>query len=372
MVQADDVKAALEEGVRSGLFPGAVSFWGRPEDEPARAAAGLLGRSRDLRPVTESTIYDLASVTKILSTTSLAMILEARGLMDLQCPVPQGPLKKAAVWPSHWRTITPAHLLSHQSGLIPWLPLYRLTDSSLSLEKKRAAALQAIAQSRPEADPGRKTIYSDLNFILLGFLLESISGEPISRLFQREIARPLNLATAAFCPVNGDIAPTEDGFRCGGPIGHPDALWRGPVPLGRVHDDNAAWLGGAAGHAGLFSAAGDIWAIVRDWGRARDGRGTVFSKNINEFIKLRPDADGGGRALGFDLKAPDGTIFTSGTVGHLGYTGPSLWWDVEKDFAWLVLCNRVHPTARCGGIIEFRRRLMSEDNSAVKPVTQNS
>jgi CubicO group peptidase (beta-lactamase class C family) len=99
---------------------------------------------------------------------------------------------------------------------------------------------------------------------------------------------------------------------------------------------------------------------VRDWSKARRERGTVFGPNIHDFIKQQPDREGNGRALGFDVKTPDNTVFPSTAVGHLAYTGPSLWWDAENDFAWLTLCNRVHPSAGRGGITEFRQRLMSK------------
>lgn len=365
MISPEQVQRALDGGVAKGAFPGAVCLWGKPEEEPQPALAGNLGRSRDIRPVTPSAIYDLASLSKIMVSTSLIMILEERGLFDIHQPLSLGPLGKAVQWPPPWREITPAHLLAHQSGLAPWLPLYRLADKSAAPDVKRWAALTAITQSRPEAEPGHKTIYSDLNFILLGFLLEEISGQSLPALFQEEIAGPLKLTSATFKPTSGDIAPTEDGFRLGGPPGHPQAQWRGPVPPGRAHDDNAAWLGGAAGHAGLFSAAGDIWAIVRDWSRALRGRGLIFGPNIHDFIKPQPLFDGEAgaapqplRALGFDLKSPDGTVFPPSAVGHLAYTGPSLWWDWERDFACLILCNRVHPTARRGGIADFRQNLM--------------
>lgn len=353
------VEKCLRDGVETRLFPGAVCLWGQPEAEPEVAMAGNLGRSRDLRPVTRATVYDLASLTKILSTTSLLMIMERRGLIDIGQPLPCGPLAHAAQWPHGWRKITPALLLAHQSGLAPWLPLYRLPGTGI--EEKRRAALEAIINSSPEAEPGQRVIYSDLNFIVLGFLLEAATGQPLTRLFHDEIAAPLNLKTTAFNPTAGDIAPTEDGFRLTGPPGHPQAQWRGPTPLGRAHDDNAAWLGGAVGHAGLFSAADDVWRILRDWSKARRGEAQVFASNINNYLKPQAAPQGSPRALGFDLKTPDGTVFPPTATGHLAYTGPSLWWDAEADFACLTLCNRVHPSARKEGMADFRRRLLSPE-----------
>ncbi len=349
-MRPERVEALLDEGVREGLFPGAVCLWGNLE-EPRLAARGNLGRTRDRRPVTADSIYDLASLSKILAAASLTMILEERGLLDIRRPLPQGPLKDALAWPDRWKAVAPAHLLAHQSGLLPWLPLYRLP--ARAAEEKRRAVLAAIVASKPEAAPGQKTIYSDLNFIMLGFLLEAAAKKTLPRLFQEEIAAPLGLQRCGFCPTAGDVAPTEDGFRLSGPPGHP-----GPTPLGRVNDDNAAFLGGAAGHAGLFGAAGDVWRIVRDWAAARRGQGLVFGPNIKEYLKPRPAPEGPPRALGFDLKSPDGSVFPPTAAGHLAYTGPSLWWNPENDFACLVLCNRTHPRAKNdGAIADFRRRL---------------
>jgi CubicO group peptidase (beta-lactamase class C family) len=200
------------------------------------------------------------------------------------------------------------------------------------------------------AGPGELTLYSDLNFLLLGFLLEEIGGAGLSELFNRELAGPLGLSGTGFKPGPGAVlAPTEDGFRYGGPVGLADL--KGPTPLGRVHDDNAAWLGGVAGHAGLFAPAAGAWAIARDWVRAwRQGRGLVFERPaLAEFLRPVPDRAGLGRPLGFNRRGLALALASSSwpetAVGHLAYTGPSLWWAPDHDFLWLFLTNRVHPRA---------------------------
>jgi len=214
-------------------------------------------------------------------------------------------------------------------------------------------ALEALRTEIPLTEPGEITIYSDLNFLLLGFLLEEIGGLPLDGLFARELAGPLGLTGTGFKPGPGlDLAPTEDGFRWGGPVGHPEAAPRGPTPLGRAHDDNAAWLGGVAGHAGLFAPATGVWALAGDWARAwRQGRGLVFERPaLAEFLRPVPSRTGLGRPLGFNRRdlAPvlARSAWPEAAVGHLGYTGPSLWWDPDHDFLWLFLTNRVHPSVR--------------------------
>jgi CubicO group peptidase (beta-lactamase class C family) len=347
------VAERLNEGLQTGAFPGALAFWGAPGQAPRRVAVGCRGRSRNSVPVSFDLIYDLASVTKLLATASLAMILAQKGRLDLRLPLAEGPLGTGlpSLRTGSWSLITPEHLLAHQSGFQPWLPLHRLPN--IAPERRKEAALAAIWQEaalEPTSPrPGLRTVYSDLNFILLGFLLEEIGGQSLDRLFEQEIAAPLGLSALGFRPKSGPLCPTEDGFRWGGPVGHPEAGFRGPTPLGRVHDDNAAWLGGVSGHAGLFGPAAEIWTLAADWGRAwSEGRGRLFQREVlADFIRPRPSLEDGGRPLGFNIKAQQaflvGTGFSPVTVGHSGYTGPSLWWDPEQDFLWLFLSNRVHP-----------------------------
>lgn len=351
------VADCLDFGIRAGAFPGAVAFWGSPKDEPFRVAAGLRGLSRNAVPVTFNLVYDLASLTKLLATTSLALILAQKGILDIRRPLVDGPLGR---WlpagfsrARPWRLITPEHLLAHQSGLRPWLAIHRLPK--IALEKRREDAIKAIwhdsALEPGSPRPGQRTIYSDLNFILLGFLLEAIGGQTLGRLFDYEVAEPLGLTRLSYLPAVGPLAPTEDGFRWGGPVGHPDAGFRGPTPLGRAHDDNAAWLGGVAGHAGLFGPAEEVWALAVEWDRAWSAdRSQIFSREtLVDFLRPRPTREDSGRCLGFNIKPQQAALsessFSTAAVGHTGYTGASLWWDPEQDFLWLFLTNRVHPRA---------------------------
>ncbi len=348
-----EVEALLAEGVTRGAFPGAVAAWGDPlAGSPALAAAGRRGRSRNLDPVEPGLVYDLASLSKILVSTSLAMIFFQQGRLDLTLPLDQGPLTRlrpSKLSPAaDWSQINPAHLLSHQSGLPPWRPFYRLGGESIAVRRQKV--FQAIWEETPQARPGEATVYSDLNFILLGRLLEEIGGAPLDRLFAELVAGPLGIS-ASFKPAQSHLAPTEDGFRFGGPVGHPEALRRGPVPLGRVHDDNAAWLGGVSGHAGLFASAPDLWTLAADWAAAlAGGPAKIFDRrSLETFLRPRPARRDAGRPLGFNIKrevaALAGSRFSEKTVGHLGYTGGSLWWDLKENFLWIFLSNRVHPRA---------------------------
>ena len=350
---ASAVRALLARGVAAGAFPGAVARWGRPGGRVRTVAVGWRGLTRNREPVTADLIYDLASLTKILATTALALILFSRGRLDLDQPLAGGPLGSGLAGgqgsAADWNRLTPRHLLAHQSGLRPWRPFYCLGGHRAD---RRALALEALRTEIPVAAPGELTLYSDLNFLLLGFLLEEIGGAALSDLFDWELARPLGLTGTGFRPgPMAVLAPTEDGFRYGGPVGHPEAVLKGPTPLGLVHDDNAAWLGGVAGHAGLFAPADGVWAIAGDWARAwRQGRGLVFERPaLVEFLRPVPDRTGLGRPLGFNRRGLVPSMAASSwpetAVGHLGYTGPSLWWAPDRDFLWLLLTNRVHPRA---------------------------
>jgi CubicO group peptidase (beta-lactamase class C family) len=313
-------------------------------------AVGRRGLTRNREPVTAELVYDLASLTKLLATTALAMIFFSRGRLDLDQPLADGPLGPGLApggQGADWQRLTPRHLLAHQSGFRPWRPFYRLGGHGAG---RRTLALEALRTEIPVSGPGESTVYSDLNFLLLGFLLEELGGAALDVLFERELVKPLGLTGTGFRPGPGSApAPTEDGFRHGGPVGHPD--FKGPTPLGRVHDDNAAWLGGVAGHAGLFAPAAGVWAIAADWVRAwRQGRGLVFERPaLAEFLRPVPDRAGLGRPLGFNrrglVSALAGSDWPETAVGHLGYTGPALWWAPDRDFLWLFLTNRVHPRA---------------------------
>ncbi|MDR1395180.1 MAG: beta-lactamase family protein, partial [Deltaproteobacteria bacterium] len=238
----------LEEAVREGVFPGAVLIYGRVlAGEKALVLAGRRGLTRNREPAAWDLIYDLASLTKILSTGFLVMQAVTGGRLSLE-----DDLKKFG-WSGWLGSLKVIHLLSHQSGLAPWRPLYRLPADP----DARSSYKKALEAEEPSALPGRFTVYSDLNFLILGFILEELYRLPLGQLFEKEAARPLNLLNTGYCPQKEKAAPTEDGPRSGGPLDYPGVPRRGPVPLGRVHDDNAAGLGGAGGQAGLFGPAGE-------------------------------------------------------------------------------------------------------------------
>ncbi|MDR1577000.1 MAG: beta-lactamase family protein [Deltaproteobacteria bacterium] len=353
------IEAFLNKGVGQ-VFPGAVLIWGQPSQEAEKSpsekspvkqmlAVGRRGLTRDNVPVTLDLIYDLASLTKILATTFLAMIETTRGALFLDATLGD------YGWVGTVRNVTIRDLLAHRSGLPPWRPLYRLKPEPTL----RASYQKAIEREEIICSPGTRVIYSDLNFLALGFVLEDLNQLPLDELFAERIKKTLDLGRLGYKPTIGPVAPTEDGYRVGGPLDYPGAPILGPTPLGRVHDDNAAGLGGVAGQAGLFGNALDVWRVVSHWAQSLANQGSLTSalispKVLGAFLEPQSVWAGAPRALGFEL----GQGELAGLWGHWGYTGGGVWWDPVNDWALVFLSNRVHPTARERGILAFRRELV--------------
>ncbi|MDY6852908.1 MAG: serine hydrolase, partial [Thermodesulfobacteriota bacterium] len=235
-------------------------------------------------------------------------------------------------------------------------------------EKRRARVAELILNEPLESEPGRREVYSDLNFILLGLILEEIGQARQDVLFNRLIAGPLGLKTIGYRPLDHgslplpeNLAPTEKVPR------------RGGLLRGEVHDDNAAALAGVAGHAGLFGPVREVWRIFRSLRTAhRDEPGPrpVSPGIVRAFWQRSPHRT---RALGFDTPSPAGSsagrFFSPRSVGHLGFTGVSLWHDPDKDLTIILLTNRVHPVASNEAIKEFRPHIHDIAAETIKPRT---
>ena len=288
----------VERGIREGAYPGAALVVGRRDTTLFAKGYGHLTWSPGSPPVDpESTLYDLASLTKVLATTTSLMVLVDRGKVRLDAPVAayvrefRGPGRDGVtVW----------HLLTHTSGLRPTLPLYRDAADS-------AAALRLVYAASPEVAPGTRVTYSDLNAILLGEIVRRAAGEPLDVFAEREVLGPLELRQTMFRPaarLRPRIAPT--------------GVWRGHPVAGVVNDRNAARLGGVAGHAGLFATARDVAQfaqfILRE-GTLRDGRRLVHdardpagtgnpTRGPSAWVAGRPHR-GGGEQRGRAVWAPE-------------------------------------------------------------------
>jgi uncharacterized protein YbbC (DUF1343 family)/CubicO group peptidase (beta-lactamase class C family) len=329
-----EVDRLLESYQERGAFPGGVLAVGHKGALAHLHPFGALSYDPDAPPVTARTLYDLASLTKVVATTTMAMILVDEGKLDLDRPVRellpgfQGPHKDA---------VTVRHLLTHSSGLPAVAPLFKEI-------RGREAYLERIQGMALEYPPGSRSTYSDLGVILLGEILERVAGQPLEAFTRERIFEPLGMRDTLFRPpadIRLQIAPTEQD------------PWRGRMVQGEVHDENAFAMGGVAPHAGLFGTAGDLARFAQ---MMLDG-GIVSRETIALFTRRAgiPNSD---RALGWDTKSAQGssagTLFSASSFGHTGFTGTSMWIDPERQLYVILLTNRVHPTRENNLIREVR------------------
>ncbi|HVS02579.1 MAG TPA: glycoside hydrolase family 3 N-terminal domain-containing protein, partial [Thermoanaerobaculia bacterium] len=324
------VARLLDDYVARGAFPGGVLAVGHRGRLAWLHPFGRLTYDEGAPPVAADTLYDLASLTKVVATTTMAMILVDEGRLDLDTPVEdvlpgfQGPSKER---------VTVRHLLTHSSGLDWWAPLYEEVAG-------QQAYVERIQGMELVYEPGTESKYSDLALILLGAVLERAAGEPLESFVRRRVFAPLGMEETLFRPppqLRARIAPTEVD------------PWRGRLVHGEVHDENAFALGGVAPHAGLFATAGDLarFAQMVLWGGVYDHHRLASRETVERFARLA-GVPGSSRALGWDTKSPQGSsageLFAPRSFGHTGFTGTSLWIDPERELFVVLLTNRVHPT----------------------------
>ncbi|GAA4678961.1 serine hydrolase domain-containing protein [Streptomyces chumphonensis] len=299
-------------------------------------------------PMAKDTLFDMASVTKLFTSTVAAQLAE-QGVIDLDAPVARYLPPFAASDPAK-AAVTVRQLLVHRSGLVPWLNLYALPDDPDGDNATRMAAIYTSALQRP---PGTGYAYSDLNMITLAVLMEEVTGSPLDALVADRITGPLGLRDTLFNPppaLHDRVAATED------------QPWTGRGMIrGSVHDENAWALGGVAGHAGLFSTARDMAVFAQtlaDGGRY--GRTRLMSEDTVRAVLTDHNADIGAspRGLGWqvDQRFYMDALTTPVTAGHTGYTGTSVTVDPLQRMVFVLLTNRVHPTRERGTDSVYRRR----------------
>jgi CubicO group peptidase (beta-lactamase class C family) len=349
----------MEAGIAAGVFPGGallvrvrgrtahLSFHGRRSLEPPGA------------PVDARTCFDLASLTKVLAITPLVLRSIEQGRLELDEPVHR---RLDGFLGQGRESITVRMLLDHSSGLPAWRPYYetvRSTDGGVDLTttQGRAAVRHMAAAETPEAPPGSRALYSDLGFILLDWILERANGQPADALLAEWVARPLSLRSLFF--VDLKVPGTAARAREGRPFAATERCpWRGRTLIGEVHDDNVYAMGGVSGQAGLFGTVQDVAAVADAWLGSRLGAGGIFASHLVEEFWRKSAVPGSTRALGFDTPSPRasqaGGGFGPRTVGHLGFTGTSLWIDPDRELIVVLLTNRVHPTRTNEAIRQFR------------------
>jgi serine-type D-Ala-D-Ala carboxypeptidase len=362
----DAVDNATDEAVQQGVFPGAVLLVGRGEEVIYERAFGSRGLVPDQSPMQLSTIFDVASLTKPLATTIAMMLLVSDKTLRLDDQVTRF-VPTFGVCAKSPTTIR--HLLSHSSGLPAWKPYYEeviTVENSgranfISSRAAKSYVLEQIHREKPLSQPGTQVLYSDLGFMVLGEIIENITGSNLAAFCHDRIYQPLGLCSTMFVELTElPTAQTEAPENIFAPT--EICPWRKRVLCGQVHDDNAFAVGGIAGHAGLFSSAQDIHAIVARLDHCLRGSDSFLPQSVvQEFFTRDRSVSDSTRALGWDTPTPDksasGIHFSQKSVGHLGFTGTSLWWDLEKNCHVILLSNRVHPTRHNEKIKQFRPRI---------------
>lgn len=353
----------MKEGVSSGVFPGGILLVHHRGEIVFHEAFGSESSLPRSAPVTRETLFDLASLTKTLATAAAVLLLAAQGriaLSDLLFKF----IPEFAIGAK--KEITLFHLLNHSSGLPDWRPYYQ---EIVKREEKEPGflgspeakeAVYKMAHEEPLLElPGAKARYSDIGFILLGEVIERVAQEPLHRfchpLFSKVGCHETSFIRRGRRPrafQGRSFAATEAG------------TWRGKLIRGVVHDDNAYAMGGVAGHAGLFSTAREVYRLVRLWLDSIEGKGALDPELAALFVRRQTGSGvpaGTTWGLGWDTPSSphssSGQFFSPSSFGHLGFTGTSVWVDLKRDLAVVLLTNRVHPSRENQKIRSFRPAL---------------
>jgi CubicO group peptidase (beta-lactamase class C family) len=338
-----NVEKIINDAISRQAFPGAVILVWKDGESIFEKTFGNFTYEQNSAQVKLSTIYDLASLTKVLATTTAAMICIDKKLFNLDDKVSQYILSFAS---NGKENVTIKNLLLHNSGLPAWKRYYNksITEDEI---------LEDIYNSEIEFKPGAKTLYSDLGMIVLAKVIEKTANKSFDEFCKKEIFIPLKMINTYFNPpdsVKERIPPTEM-----------DNYWRMKLIKGEVHDENSSLLGGTAGHAGLFSTASDIAKLLK----VIMNKGKV---NRNQFIKIETleqftvDYNSKNkRLLGWDLKSIKGSSagekFSRESFGHTGFTGTSIWVDPSRNLFVVFLTNRVYPSRENKKILQVRPKL---------------
>lgn len=362
------LNAALDEGVREGVFPGAVLLVLKRGDVQFLGARGQratkLPRGEDPSPINVDTVFDIGHVSGTVATTTMLMKLVDGGRLALDDRVSRylqtfGVLGKSA--------ITIRQLLNHTSGLAPWHPFYEELDRLNSGARRGVFSsrgssdyiLNVIKRCQLKSTPGTKMAQSDLGFILLGEIIEMLTGLPLDKATAKYITQPLGLRSTSFIdlsllkrrglhPVSEIIAPTEE------------CAWRGRVLCGEAHDENAWAMGGVAGHSGLFSTARDLGVLCSELVAAYHGNSSFLSAATVRSFWQAPNELGSWH-LGWESPTRENGLAwptcSADSIGVTGLTGCSIWLVPEMSLSVVLLSNKVNLGRSGKRIIAFRSAL---------------
>jgi CubicO group peptidase (beta-lactamase class C family) len=348
----DRIDGLMEQALSEGIFPGAALLCARAGGVVIHRTYGQARRVEGAALLTLDARFDLASLSKALGTSVAAMVAWEQDRLRLG-----EPLGRSLPVPPALGAVTPWHLLSHSAGLPAWLPLHERARAAGILEApqadRRAWMRRQVAATDLEYAPGSRSVYSDLGFMLLEWLLELRTGERLDRYLSRHVFVPLGLTRTGY--VDLDASPRPDGpfvatERC---------AWRGRVLEGEVHDHNTWVMGGVCGQAGLFSTAGEVHLLVSALWQSWHGTGGLLAPATLRRFWEPAGVPGSCWRLGWDGPSPQGysaagRLLDRRAVGHLGFTGCSLWLDPRRGVWVVLLTNRVHPRADDRRIGPFR------------------
>ena len=353
-IDLDESFDIIYAAISDTIFPGAQLFVSKGNKILINKSFGKYTYEEDSKIITNKSIYDVASLTKVLSTTPVAMKLIQKKLLSLDFYL-------SDFYPEfnigNKQKITARHLLTHSSGLPPYVEYYKID----SVETK-SDIINNIVNLDLEYEPDEKMIYSDLGMILLYDIIEKVSNSSLDKLSDKYFYKPFNMSNTYFNPINKDIVvPTEY-----------DNHYRMKLIKGEVHDENAYILNGVSGHAGLFSNATDIGIFSKFF----LNEGVLFGRRylkkdlIRIFTSKKKNPVHSDRALGWDTPSKKGSssgdYFSTGSYGHLGFTGTSLWIDPNEEIIIVFLTNRVYPTRNNKGIYNIRRELHNSIMTNIK------
>lgn len=336
--------AMVREAIEQRAFPAAALAVTHRRSLIALRGFGRFTYSDDAPLVQPDTVFDLASVTKIVATTAVAMLLYERGQLPLDIPLGHFLPDFVARAPRHQQAtreaVTLRMLLAHSSGLPAYEKLFELAGS-------RDELVRAALTTRLATVPGTHTEYSDVGFLLLGEVLTRQSGLALDLFTRQEVFTPLGMTQTRFNPPpewKPRIPPTED-----------DRTFRKRIIQGEVNDENASVMGGVAGHAGVFAPASDIARFAECM--LRGGAPILKRETVELFTRRGESPAGSSRALGWDTPSPpasSGTHFSAASFGHLGFTGTSLWIDPTRQLSITLLTNRTWPNRASQAIRRVR------------------
>jgi CubicO group peptidase (beta-lactamase class C family) len=352
------VDRAIGKSIVSAEIPGAVAGAQMPKDGKTLeyfSEHGLAVLQPERIPMTRRTIFDLASLTKPLATTTAILLLVDEGAVELDAPV----AKYLPLFAERGKeAVTIRHLLTHSSGLKPWRAYHEIF---LQKERKTGEALIGSPEARTSVidrtvrsalvhEPGEAAVYGDLDFIVLGAVVEAVGGQRLDDFCRERIFEPLEMSDTFFIPIGRDAQPLPEPTKRR-IAATENCPWRDRILWGEVHDPNASVMGGVAGHAGLFSTVDDVVKFGRIIIDTWHGRSEALPREpLRQFLTRQNLPTSSDWALGWDTPtegaSSSGKHFSKNSVGHLGFTGTSLWIDLDREVVIALLTNRVHLIAK--------------------------